>query len=328
MSCGRFPKDSNAMKAMIRQLGRLVIPKRYRPGVRKWILSLFGMSADPSSPLFSAVYCGDKRILAYHPRTDFMYLDGTDLSITPRVITNNYERHVTKALETLVLPGFVVVECGANQGFHTLSMASMVSPGGRILAFEPDPRSLAVLRDNIRSHYLDSVVTVIPKAACNENQPLFFYCARSGGQSSLFPLRADEGPWASCYSSEQDSRIEVEGATIASVLAEHGLVPDLVRLDVEGAEPMALEGMWEHLENLLDIIVMFEYNPWCIRQGKQTTPEAFIKRLCSIGMQFWRIARDGELVPSEPQEILGIRDFFTVDDFVACRSPKLLQRSL
>ena len=321
----RFPEDSKGMQSLIRQVGRLLVPKRYRPYVRQWILSLFGISAEPSPALFSAVHCGGDRILAYHPKVNFMYLDGTDLSITPWVVINNYERHVTKALETLLLPSFVVVECGANQGFHTLSMASLVFPEGRILSFEPDPRNLAVLRDNIRSHYLDSVVTVIPKAACNENGPLPFYPAKSGGQSSLFPLWTDVGPWASCYFSEQDSRIEIEGATIGSVLAEHGLVPDLVRLDVEGAEPMALDGMWEYLEQFPNIIVMFEYNPWCIKQGGRTTPEAFIESLCNIGMHFWRIQRDGALKRSCPEEILEIPDFL-LDDFVACRSPKLLQR--
>ncbi len=291
------------------------------------MLSSFGISEEPSWSPFAPVYCGHGRILAYHPKAEFIYLDGADLSITPRVISYCYERHVSKALESLVVPGFVVVECGANQGFHTLSMASMVGPKGRILALEPDPRNLSVLRDNITSHYMDHIVTVIAKAACHQNGPLSFYPAKSGGQSSLFPLRTDVGPWASCYSPDQDLRIEVEGATIASVLSEHGLVPDLVRLDVEGAEPMALDGMWELLEKMPNIIVMFEYNPWCINQGGYAAPETFIKSLRSIGMLFWRIGGGGELLPSSAQQIIEIPDF-DIGDFVACRLPEALGRAM
>lgn len=314
------------MNSLITQIGKLFIPKRYRARVRKWTLSSLGISEEPSWSPFAPVYCGHGRILAHHPKAEFIYLDGADLSITPRVVSNNYERHVTKALASLVLPGAVVVECGANQGFHTLSMASMVGPKGRILAFEPDPRNLDVLRDNITSHYMDHTVTVVAKAACHQNGPLSFYPAKSGGQSSLFPLRTDVGPWASCYFPDQDQRIEVEGATIASVLSEHGLTPDLVRLDVEGAEPMALDGMWGLLEKIPNIMVMFEYNPWCINQGGYTTPETFIKSLRSIGMRFWRIGWGGELLLSSAQQIVEIPDFDCAD-VVACRSAKVLGRA-
>jgi FkbM family methyltransferase len=311
------------MNSLIRRIGKRFIPKRYRAGVRKWMLSSPGVS---EWSMFAPVYCGHGRILAYHPKAEFIYLDAADLSITPRVVSNNYETDVTRALASLVLPGFVVVECGANQGFHTLSMAIMVGQKGRILAFEPDPRNLDVLRDNVTSHYMDHIVTVIAKAACHQNGPLSFYPARSGGQSSLFPLRTHVGPWASCYFPDQNQRIEVEGATIASALSEYGLVPDLVRLDVEGAEPMALDGMWGLLEKIPNIIVMFEYNPWCINQGGYTDPKAFIKSLRSIGMRFWRIGYGGKLLLSSAQQIIEIPDF-ECPDFVACRSPEALGRS-
>lgn len=325
MSYATAQRMCNSRKSVIRKIARLFVPKRYRPSVKKWILSLLGVCPELSSAAFAAVYCGSNRIMAFHPRTEFMYLDANDLSVTPRIIINNYERHVTRALGALVRPGFVVVECGANQGFHTLSMAILVGPGGRILAFEPDPRNLKVLKDNIRTHYLDATVTVIPKAACNENGPLPFFRGKSGAQSSLLPLRADAGPWASCYFSEQEARIEVEGTRVSAELAERGLIPDLIRLDVEGAEPMALEGMWDHLENIPHIVVIFEYNPWCIRQGKGWTPEDFINKLSRLGMNFWLIRGEGVLVPSSPEEILATPDYI-LHDVVACRSPELVKR--
>jgi FkbM family methyltransferase len=310
------------MNSLVRRAGKLFIPKKYRARVKR-MLSFLGILGKPSWSPFAPVYCGHGRILAHHPKAEFMYLDGADLSITPRIVCNNYETNVTKALAWLLMPGFVVVECGANQGFHTLSMANMVSPGGRILAFEPDPRNLAVLRDNITSHYMDNTVTVIAKAACHQNGPLSFYPAKSGGQSSLFPLGTDAGPWASCYFPDGDQRIEVEGATIASVLSEYGLVPDFIRLDVEGAEPMALDGMWGLLEKIPNIIVMFEYNSWCINRGGYTEPETFIKRLHSIGMRFWRIGYGGEFLVYSSRQIIEIPDFQCMD-IVACRFPEAL----
>jgi FkbM family methyltransferase len=310
-------RTTMSKESIIKDIARFLIPKRYRPAAKEWLLRSLGVTEE--SPPITGVYCGNNRILTSHPCAEFMYVDATDLAVTPRILLQFYEMHVRKVLSRVVKPGFVVVEGGAHNGFHTLTLATLVAPAGHVFAFEPDPRNIAVLRDNIRSHYMDSIVTVIPKAAYHENGSVLFYPGRSGAQSSVFPFQTDKGPWATCYEENHDSKIEVEATTVASVLKKAGLVPDLVRLDVEGAEPMVLDGMWEYLEDCRDILLVFELNPWCVREGGYTSPEEFIRRLDGLGMQFWRIDSVGRLIPTKPDEVTAIRDF-EVADFLAARS--------
>jgi len=49
-------------------------------------------------------------------------------------------------LQSLIVPGMVIADIGANVGFYTFEMARCVGPTGRVLAFEPDPFSFHLLQ--------------------------------------------------------------------------------------------------------------------------------------------------------------------------------------
>jgi len=52
----------------------------------------------------------------------------------------------TRVLGPFVRPGMLVVEPGCGMGFFTLDLARMVSPGGRVVAVDLQPKMLASLR--------------------------------------------------------------------------------------------------------------------------------------------------------------------------------------
>src|SRR5262245_33403425 len=54
-------------------------------------------------------------------------------------------RHGLGAIRSLLSPGMVVADIGANVGFYTFEMAAAVGPAGRVIAFEPDPFSADLL---------------------------------------------------------------------------------------------------------------------------------------------------------------------------------------
>src|SRR6478672_6409918 len=59
---------------------------------------------------------------------------GIDFAI---YLGNIYERQTRSALRELVSPTSLVLDIGANIGAHTLHLAQLVGPEGRVLAFEP-----------------------------------------------------------------------------------------------------------------------------------------------------------------------------------------------
>src|SRR4029078_5429370 len=60
-------------------------------------------------------------------------------------------------LLTLLQPGDTFVDIGANVGMATLTAARAVGPGGRILAFEPNPAVSSILAQSLRRNGLDQV---------------------------------------------------------------------------------------------------------------------------------------------------------------------------
>jgi FkbM family methyltransferase len=136
-----------------------------------------------------------------------------------------------RLLDRLVSPGATVVDVGANIGYNTVHAARLAGPRGRVVAVEPTPDNLEVLRRNVESAELDNVV-VEPVAAGREAgvRALFVRGARSA-VNSLF---AD-----SCYASVTDV---LQVAVLPLDELVEGPV-DVVKIDVEGAELDVLEGM-------------------------------------------------------------------------------------
>jgi FkbM family methyltransferase len=221
-----------------------------------------------------------------------MYLDAQDPLVTPRVILNSYEPGVTAVLKRLLKPGDMVVEAGANQGYHTLTMAAVVYPGGgRVLSVEANPRAFAVLQDTIVGLGLGGIVVPYQKAAYHKKAQLELHLGRSPAHSSL------------CYSPGSGT-MEVEGVRLGDLVRELGMRPTFVRLDIEGAEPQALEGMWEYLESVPEITLVFEFFPNLINLAKYISAGEFLDRLLKIGFKFWLIEHDGSLTPTGPAKLL------------------------
>jgi FkbM family methyltransferase len=137
----------------------------------------------------------------------------------------SYEAEVQELLVSLVKPGSVVYDLGANAGFFTLLAARLVGPAGRVYAFEPLPANLELLRRHLELNRCANVTVVAAAVSDRDGR------ARFGGAGSTARL-------------EEEGAVEVATARIDTLIARGELAPaDLVKLDVEGAELAALEGM-------------------------------------------------------------------------------------
>ena len=92
--------------------------------------------------IYHAVHAGrlffgqtDRAIVARDGITyDLDLAQGIDFAI---FLGNIYERQTKAALRKLVSPGSLVLDIGANIGAHTLHLAKLAGPTGRVMAFEP-----------------------------------------------------------------------------------------------------------------------------------------------------------------------------------------------
>jgi FkbM family methyltransferase len=151
-----------------------------------------------------------------------------------------YEPQETAILKSILKPGMTFVDVGANWGYFTLLAAQATSPGGRVLSLEPDPRLYAVLRENLALNGCTRV-TALQLAAAEESGVLalagFDESGDNWGLSRLVGNSTQNGP-----------QYQVATAPLDDVLAEYGLASvDLLKMDIEGAEALALPGLQDTL---------------------------------------------------------------------------------
>lgn len=151
----------------------------------------------------------------------------------------NYERQIFLNARDMVMldvvrrilrPGDVYVDVGANLGVLVLAAARRVAPDGRVFAFEPGPEVFERLKENLELNDVRNV-TLVPKACSHERSTvtLYSFSGKSHDTASM-GARPD-------YAVE--NAVSVETVALDDVVDRR---PDLVKVDVEGAEWLALRG--------------------------------------------------------------------------------------
>lgn len=101
---------------------------------------------------------------------------------------NSYEKAIGDLSRSLVHPGDVCIDVGANIGAITLKLAFAAGPAGKIFAVEPHPDMLERLRANVELNGLSNV-TIVPFALSDAPGTASLYAAESDffhqGRSSL-----------------------------------------------------------------------------------------------------------------------------------------------
>ena len=160
--------------------------------------------------------------------------------------TGTAERPLQEALRRELAPGMTFFDVGANVGFVTLIAASIVGPSGRVVAFEPVPENVAAIRENLALNAIEWVE--LHQTAI----------ARSSGSASLIISEVSAFSRLAHISvpSEDRERIEVAVTSIDELLASGSVPkPDVIKIDVEGAELEAIEGMRDTLAELKPVLL-------------------------------------------------------------------------
>jgi FkbM family methyltransferase len=143
----------------------------------------------------------------------------------------------TRCYLECLAPGDHVIDVGSNIGYYVLLAAQKVGSRGRIVGFEPAPGVFDILRQNV-AHLGRNNVDVFPCAI--------------GAESGTVELFESEIPnWGSLFQNSslmQTHATSVRAVTVDEVVrARVGLHPKALRMDVEGAELLVLQGAREVL---------------------------------------------------------------------------------
>jgi FkbM family methyltransferase len=163
-----------------------------------------------------------------------------------------YELDTLRLLRGLLKPGDHFVDCGANIGYFTFAAARCVGASGRVDAFEPDPLNRARLEAHLAANGSPANVRVHAVALSEAAGEATLYhpadASRNHGEASLF---APAGGTAT-------TAYEVATARLDAML-DHP--PQLIKMDIEGAELTALKGMTALLRAAAPPALVIEHNP-------------------------------------------------------------------
>ena len=175
-------------------------------------------------------------------------------------------------------PGVVVADLGAHLG--TVALAASAH-GATVVAVEASPGNAACLRSSIRANNFENLHVI--EAAASDHSGWLTFC--------------DQGPYGRVTTTEGSETLRVRAATATSLLKEVGIDHlDLVKLDVEGHELAALDGLAPLLERSDAPSVIFESNRHMLHQSGGTVPE-LLRRFAEFGYRLYLI-EENELVES------------------------------
>ena len=181
-----------------------------------------------------------------------MYVDSRDMGITPHLVMDGYwESWVTRLLGNIVKPGFVCLDVGANFGYFSILMSELCGPGGKTLAIEPNSRVASLLRG---TSFMNGGKFEVIQAAI----------ADTSGEAILTVDDKELGGGTIKKNDPMPSRSQYSVPTISidELIKSKGLSKiDVVKIDVEGVEPLVFSGMEETIAANPSIQLIIEYSP-------------------------------------------------------------------
>jgi len=181
-----------------------------------------------------------------------LQLDPEDVLQCVLLLEKEWEPQVWRGISTHLREGGVFIDVGAHIGFYSLKAARIVGTSGHVVAIEPNPDTRRLLAANVAAS--GARVTIQP----------FACCARDGGVT-LHPGPATHTTHASLARKNIDqlpgpatsAEFAVEGRRVDRIVGELGLTGiDLIKIDVEGAELLALEGARQTLARFQPVVIL------------------------------------------------------------------------
>ncbi len=198
------------------------------------------------------------------------------------------EIRLAKFMVNNIESGQTFVDVGAHYGYFTLLGSTLVDVSGRVYAFEAAPKSYNILLENTQS----ILNTESYNLAVSDNKAeLIFYEFPNlySEYNTIYPDQFKDEDWITSY---PPKKIAVDSITLDDFFFERSIVPDMIKIDVEGAEQLVINGSLNYLDQHAPLIIM-EY----LGESRENSEHKLAEtKLNALGYHAHRIDQSGEIM--------------------------------
>jgi len=247
----------------------------------------------------ASIFLGD-RILTLTHRGNRIYLSPRDYDLTPWIaLYGEWEPNVERIIVASLQPGETVIDLGSNVGYHTLAMANAVGSGGQVHAFEANHDVMRLLRETMSLNGF-GWVRLYDKAALD--RPGTFTLASNPDHLGWGHVITDRP--SSDYGAGYCTRLDVAAVTLDMELAHQVGTVDLIHMDIEGSEPLALRGGQALIERSPNIKIITE---WSVQMmSARCDVGEYVAWLVEQGFGFWLIEPGAKLTSLDSSALLTL----------------------
>lgn len=194
--------------------------------------------------------------------------------------------HLDKLLKT----GHTMIDVGANIGVYTIVGSTLVGEHGRVISIEPATQAYADLIENVQLNGFQNII------------PLNLAIADFDGEAKL-RVCADTSRNALGSDAADSDYEKVKVARLDQLVQDHQVSQvDLIKLDIEGAEELALRGAMDLLHRFRPILIMEANNS--LQHSHKVSVGGVLNILTELGYSFF-VVSNNELVNLESMPLGG-----------------------
>jgi FkbM family methyltransferase len=234
---------------------------------------------------------------------------GTDIYLC-RGKTHDSEIRLARLLLRALRPGDQLLDIGAHVGYFSLLAWHCVQPEGRVVAVEATPSTFSLLQHNTGASGVVSLHLALTNAQgivqINE-YPLLY--------SEFNTLSAEQYEGEQWHARVKAKSWDVSGMPGDMLLREQNLQPKWIKIDVEGAEALVVEGLQHYLRECQPTVIM----EFASSEHSQRAHVEAERQLLALGYQAHTIQASGELRLLEQPTPHYLRHLHTESDNIVYR---------
>lgn len=284
----------NVVRKYLDSEPRVESPQDLARAVEKAITQV---TLDQRASLWSGLL--GKQVLYRHPSGVSFWVRLGD-GISMYAIRSDRDDAATTFVLSRLTPGGTFLDVGANTGWFALRAAARYGQlgGGSVHAFEPQPVMFDLISRSIAENDLGDSITLHALALGNEEKTVWMATPpfNSGGALVRFNEVRDSFP--------------VEMKTLDSLDLKAERV-DILKVDIEGSEPLFVEGAADFLRRHRPVIYS-ELHPKKLEWVSKRSREDYLAQMEGLGYRALALDSAGNPVPFDRSQLSDARKLLDV----------------